>query len=80
MAAKIRLKRAGTKGKPHFKIIVCDHHVSRDSKAIEELGVYDPSSNPPLIKLNRERAQYWISVGVQMSDTVRSIVKGKQAS
>lgn len=75
MAAVIRLKKMGTKRKPHFKIVVCDKAKSRDSKAIEELGVYDPSKNPPLIKVNKERADYWKSVGAQMTDTIRSILK-----
>lgn len=77
MAVKIRLKRMGTKRKPHFKIIVCDRTASRDSKAIEELGVYDPSKNPALLKFNRERADYWLSVGCQVSDTIKSIIKKK---
>jgi len=75
MAVKIRLKKMGTKRKPHFKIIVCDHHKSRDAKAIEELGFYDPSQNPPLIKINKERADYWVGVGAQVSDTIKSILK-----
>ena len=75
MAAKIRLKRMGTKRKPHFKIIVCDRSARRDGKAIEELGYYDPSKNPPAIKLVKERADYWIGVGAQMSDTVKSLIK-----
>jgi len=75
MAVKLRLKKMGTKRKPHFKIIVCDRDKGRDTKAIEELGFYDPSQNPPLLKLNKERADYWVSVGAQMSDTVKSIIK-----
>jgi small subunit ribosomal protein S16 len=76
MAVTIRLKKMGTKRKPHFKIIVCDKSKGRDTRAIEELGIYDPSFNPPLLKLKKERADYWVSVGAQMSDTVKSIVKG----
>lgn len=76
MSVMIRLKKMGTKGKPHFKIIVCDKARSRNTRAIEELGFYDPSKNPPLVKLDKERAGYWVGVGAQMSDTVKSIVKG----
>jgi small subunit ribosomal protein S16 len=75
MSAKIRLKKMGTKRKPHFKIIVCHEHKSRGARAIEELGFYDPSKNPPLIKLNKDRADYWIGTGAMMSDTVKSIIK-----
>lgn len=75
MAVKIRLKRMGTKSRPHFKIIVCDQYKGRDSKAIEEIGIYDPSKNPPFIKLDKERLNYWLSVGSQISDTIKSIIK-----
>lgn len=74
MAVKIRLKKMGGKRRPHFKIIVCDQHKSRDARAIEELGFYDPSKNPAAIKVNKERTEYWMSVGAQMSDTVKSLI------
>ncbi len=73
MAVMIRLKKMGTKGKPHFKIIVCDKRRSRNARAIEELGFYDPSKNPAFVKIDKERVNYWIGVGAQMSDTVKSI-------
>ncbi len=76
MAVKIRLKKMGSKGRPHFKIIVCDKSRSRNTRAIEELGFYDPSKNPALVKIDKKRADYWIGVGAEMSDTVKSIVKG----
>lgn len=75
MAVRIRLKKMGAKRKPHFQLIVCNRTKGRDSKAIEEIGFYDPSKNPPAIKINKERADYWIGVGAQMSDTVKSIMK-----
>jgi len=65
----------GGKRKPHFKIIVCDRAAGRDTKAIEELGYYDPSKNPVFLKLNKERADYWLSVGAEVSDTIKSIIK-----
>jgi small subunit ribosomal protein S16 len=74
MAATIRLKKMGTKGKPHFKIIVCDKHKGRNAKAIEEIGFYDPSKNPALIKIDKQRADYWVGVGACMTDTIKSIV------
>lgn len=78
MAVKIRLKKMGTKKRPHFKIIVCDQRTGRDGMAIEEIGFYDPSQSPPLVKLNRERADYWIGVGAQISDTVKDIIEGSK--
>ena len=74
MAAKIRLKKVGTKGRPHFKIIVCDRQKGRDARPIEEIGFYDPTKNPAVIKLNKERTAYWVGVGAEISDTVRSII------
>ena len=74
MAAKIRLKKIGTKGRPCFKIIVCDRLKRRDARPIEEIGFYDPTKNPPVLRLNKERTAYWVGVGAQISDTVRSII------
>lgn len=75
MAVKIRLKRMGTKKKPHSRIVVCDLRKARDSKSIEELGFYDPSQNPPLMHVNKERALYWLKMGARPSETVKSIFK-----
>lgn len=75
MACIIRLKRMGGKKKPHFKVVVCDSRVSTRGKAIEEVGIYDPSKSPELLKLNKERVDYWVSVGAQVSETVRSLIK-----
>ena len=77
MAVKIRLKKMGTKKKPHFYIVICDQRGGRDARTIEEVGYYDPSKNPPLIKVNKERVDYWLGVGAEISDTVRSIIKKK---
>jgi small subunit ribosomal protein S16 len=75
MAACIRLKKMGTKKRPHFQIIVCDQKRGRNTRAIEEIGFYDPSKNPAYIKIDKERVSYWVGVGAQMSETVKSIVK-----
>jgi small subunit ribosomal protein S16 len=75
MAVAIRLKRFGTKKDTCFRIIVCDERVPRDGKVIEEIGFYDPAPNPHQIKVNAERAKYWVSVGAKVSDTVRSLLK-----
>jgi len=75
MAVRIRLKRFGTKKKPHRRIIVCDKKRARDGRAIEELGYYDPSKTPPLVVLNKERAKYWLSNGATPSEMVRCLLK-----
>ena len=75
MAVRIRLKRLGTKKKPHRRIIVCDKKRARDGKAIEEIGYYDPSKTPPLVVVKKERAKYWISNGATPSEIVRTLLK-----
>jgi len=75
VAVRIRLKRLGTKKKPHRRIIVCDKKRARDGKAIEEIGYYDPSKTPPVIVVNKDRAKYWISNGATPSEIVRSLLK-----
>ncbi len=59
MAVRIRLKRLGTKKKPHQRIVVCDIRRARDGKTIEELGYYDPSRKPTFISIDKERARLW---------------------
>jgi small subunit ribosomal protein S16 len=75
MAVKIRLKRMGTVKKPFNRIVVCDSKIQRDGKTIEEIGSYDPTKEPHLIKINRERALYWLSKGAMVSPTVKSLFK-----
>ena len=75
MAVRIRLKRLGTKKKPHRRIIVCDKRRARDGKTIEEIGYYDPSKTPPVVVVNKDRAKYWISNGATPSEIVRSLLK-----
>lgn len=78
MAVVIRLKRMGTKKKPHSRIVVTDKRMPRDGRFIEELGYYDPSHNPPLAKINKERAQYWLDKGAKPSDIVKNILKNSK--
>lgn len=75
MAVMIRLKRLGTKKKPHRRIVVCDKRRARDGKTIEEIGYYDPSKNPSSVVVNAERAKYWISRGAMLSEIIRSLFK-----
>ncbi|KPK42141.1 MAG: 30S ribosomal protein S16 [Omnitrophica WOR_2 bacterium SM23_29] len=75
MAVVIRLKRLGTKKKPHYRIIAIDWRKARNSKAIEELGFYDATKNPPFTKVNKDRALHWLKVGAKPSPTVSLIFK-----
>ena len=74
----IRLKRLGTKKRPHQRIVVIDKRRARNGKAIEELGYYDPSQQPPLLKMNVERAKFWIGQGATPSPTVKRLLKKTQ--
>ncbi len=76
MAVKIRMKRFGRTHRPFYRINAVDSRAPRDGRVIEELGSYDPhASDDKKVKLNVERVQYWLSVGAQPSDTVRSFLK-----
>lgn len=75
MALKIRLKRTGSKKKPYYRIVVADSRTARDSKAIEELGSYNPKATENGVILNVEKAAQWIKNGAQPTDTVRSLLK-----
>ena len=75
MAVMIRLKRLGTKKKPHCRIVVCDKRRARDGKTIEEIGYYDPSKTPSIVVVNEERAKYWLSRGASLSEIIRSLFK-----
>ncbi len=77
MPAKIRLQRFGKKGRPFYHIVIADGRAPRDGRSIENLGTYDPLTNPATIELNFERALHWIQVGAQPTDTVRSILSYK---
>lgn len=76
----IRLKRLGTKKRPHSRIVVIDKHRSRNGRAIEELGYYDPSKQPPMVKVDLERAKFWISRGATPSATVKRLLLRYPAS
>ena len=72
---KIRLHRMGAKKAPYYRIVVADSRFPRDGRFIEELGTYDPLAQPAAIKVDAERAKYWISNGAQPTDTVKSLLK-----
>lgn len=75
MATKIRLKRLGKIRSPHYRIVVMDSRTKRDGRAIEEIGLYQPKNDPSVIKVDSERAQYWLGVGAQPTDAVVTIFK-----
>ncbi|AEF17383.1 30S ribosomal protein S16 [Thermoanaerobacterium saccharolyticum] len=75
MAVRIRLKRMGAKKSPFYRFVVADSRSPRDGKFIEEIGYYNPVSNPKEIKIDSEKAIKWLKVGAQPSDTVRALFK-----
>ena len=75
MAVKIRLKRIGAKKKPFYRVVVADERAPRDGKFIEEIGYYNPLTNPAEIKIDAEKATKWLNNGAQPTETVRSLLK-----
>ncbi len=75
MAVKIRLKRIGKKRAPHYRIVVMDARTKRDGRAIEEIGKYNPKTEPSFIHVESDRAQYWLGVGAQPTEAVEAIFK-----
>ena len=77
MATKIRLQRHGRKNYAFYPIVIADSRAPRDGKYIERIGSYNPNTNPATITLNFERALYWVNVGAQPTDTVRTILSNE---
>ena len=77
MATKIRLQRHGRKNYAFYPIVIADSRAPRDGKFIERIGSYNPNTNPATITLNFERALYWLNVGAQPTDTVRTILSNE---
>lgn len=75
MAAKIRLKRMGKVHAPHYRVVVADSRKKRDGAVIEQIGQYHPTENPSFIKIESERAQYWLGVGAQPTEQVAALLK-----
>ena len=76
---KIRLRRMGAKKAPFYRIIVADSRYPRDGRFIEELGYYDPTKNPSVVKVDADKAKEWIKNGAQPTDTVKKILKDSGA-
>jgi len=74
MATRIRLRRMGAKKAPFYRLVVADSRSPRDGRFIEEIGYYDPTKNPSVIKVNEERALHWLKSGAQPSETVKSLL------
>ena len=72
---KIRLKRLGAKKAPFYRVVVADGRYPRDGRFIEEIGYYNPMTNPAEVKINAEKAQQWIKNGAQPTDTVKALLK-----
>ena len=75
MAVKIRLTRRGKKKAPFYRIVVADERTRRDGTPIEEIGYYDPMTEPANIKIDAEKANKWLANGAQPTDTVRALLK-----
>jgi small subunit ribosomal protein S16 len=75
MAVKMRLRRMGAKKAPFYRVVVADSRYPRDGRFIEEIGYYNPLTNPVDIKIDAEKAQKWIKNGAQPTETVRSLLK-----
>lgn len=74
MAVKIRLARHGSKKNPVYRVVVADSRVPRDGRTIEEIGRYNPQTQPSLVEIDAERAREWLSRGAQPTDTVRKLL------
>ena len=75
MAVKIRLRRVGAKKAPFYRIVVADSRYPRDGRFIEEIGFYNPLTEPSEVKVDAEKAKEWIKNGAQPTDTVKSLLK-----
>ncbi len=77
MAVKLRLKRMGAKKAPFYRIVAADARSPRDGRFIEQLGTYDPKTNPATVTLKEEEILKWLANGAQPTDTVRSLLSKK---
>ncbi|NLD47601.1 MAG: 30S ribosomal protein S16 [Clostridiaceae bacterium] len=75
MAVKIRLKRMGAKKSPFYRVVVADSRYPRDGRFIEEIGTYNPLTDPSSFNIDSEKAEKWLKNGAQPTDTVRSLLK-----
>jgi small subunit ribosomal protein S16 len=74
MAARIRLRRTGTTKRPAYRVVVADHRTSRDGRFVEQIGYYNPISDPPVIRIDTDKAAAWLKKGALPSNTVRHLL------
>lgn len=75
MAVRIRLKRMGAKKSPFYRVVVADSRYPRDGRFIEEIGIYNPLTEPAKVEIDKEKALKWIKNGAQPTDTVKALMK-----
>ncbi|MBQ4121064.1 MAG: 30S ribosomal protein S16 [Clostridia bacterium] len=75
MAVKIRLRRMGAKKAPFYRVVVADSRYPRDGRFIEEIGTYNPMTNPAEVKIDADKAKTWLKNGAQPTDTVKVLLK-----
>ncbi|BDI32404.1 30S ribosomal protein S16 [Capsulimonas corticalis] len=75
MAVKIRLRRMGAKKRPFYRVVVADSRAARDGRFIETLGYFNPCVEPSEVKIDGERAVYWLKCGAQPTDTAQALLK-----
>jgi small subunit ribosomal protein S16 len=75
MAVKIRLKRMGAKKAPFYRVVVADARAPRDGRFIEEIGFFNPLTEPAQVNINEEKALKWLQTGAQPSDTVKALLR-----
>ena len=75
MALKIRLSRIGRKGIRAYRVVVAEARSKRDGKSVAILGSYNPSLKPPLVKINQEKLNYWLSIGAKPTEAVRKLTQ-----
>jgi small subunit ribosomal protein S16 len=75
MAVTLRLTRGGGKKSPHYRVVASDHRSPRDGRLIEQIGIYDPRSNPPAVKFDMARVDHWLAAGAVPSETVGQLIE-----
>ena len=75
MAVKIRLRRMGAKKAPFYRVVVADSRYPRDGRFIEEIGYYNPQTEPAEVKIDADKAKEWLAKGAQPTETVKSLLK-----